>query len=299
MRGFAISVPPHGSFADFDRLVDLAVAAERFGWDAFFLWDHVFFERGFREAVLDPWVVLGAIAHATCRIRLGTMVTPLSRRRPWKVARETLTLDRASNGRLVLGVGLGYPQDAEFGDLGDVADPRTRAERLDESLDYLRLAWSGEEFAFNGTHIRTAAASFAPRATHEGRIPVWVGGYWPNRRPFVRASKHDGVFPGRLRLSRRRAWTPDPYPLEDYRRIVEFIRSERRIDDDYAFAIGGYTDRGTDTELVHHYVKVGANWWIENLHEYRGGIEFAEKRIALGPPVLESRRPVPSGGQGA
>src|SRR5688500_9701630 len=125
---YAISTPNVG---DAEWLVDLGVAAERAGWDAFFLWDHVHLIRTMALDVFDPWVVLGAVARETERVRLGTMVTPVPRRRPWKLAKEITTLDHLSGGRAVIGVGLGEPADDEFGSFGEPTDPRERGELLD------------------------------------------------------------------------------------------------------------------------------------------------------------------------
>ena len=171
--------------APFDELVEprtvaeLASQAEELGWDGFFLWDHIRY-RPPTEAVADPWIALTAIALATERLRIGPLVTPLARRRVQKLARETVTLDHVSNGRLVLGVGLGGDRNGEFEPFGDPADPRERARLLDEGLERLNGFWSGE---------------FKPPPIQQPRIPVWVAGRWPNRRPLRRAASWDGFFP--------------------------------------------------------------------------------------------------------
>lgn len=171
--------------APFDELVDprlhaeLARRAEAAGWDGFFLWDHVTYREPVR-AVADPWVALAAIASATNRLRLGPMVTPLSRRRVHKLARETVTLDHLSGGRLTLGVGLGASTTGELEPFGEVADPRERARLLDGGLERLSAFWDGE---------------FEPRPLQRPRIPVWVAARWPSRRPVRRAAQWDGLFP--------------------------------------------------------------------------------------------------------
>ena len=121
-------------FGDPNLLVALAVEAEQAGWDGLFVWDHVLHRRTEPEPVVSPWVTLGACAARTERIRLGALITPLSRRRPWNVARETVTLDVLSHGRVIFGAGLGSPRDAEFEAFGEEADDRRRAQRLDEGL---------------------------------------------------------------------------------------------------------------------------------------------------------------------
>jgi alkanesulfonate monooxygenase SsuD/methylene tetrahydromethanopterin reductase-like flavin-dependent oxidoreductase (luciferase family) len=171
--------------APFDELVDpgtvaeLAATAEERGWDGFFLWDHVKY-RPPVQAVADPWIVLSAIACSTERIRLGPMVTPLSRRRVQKVARETVTLDHLSRGRLTFGVGLGSTQNEELEPFGEIVDPRERAELLDRGLDRLIELWTGE---------------FLPRPVQQPRIPVWAAARWATRkRPLQRAARWDGLF---------------------------------------------------------------------------------------------------------
>jgi len=171
--------------APFDELVDprllgeLARTAEARGWDGFFLWDHVNYRPPVR-AVADPWVALAAIACATEKLRLGPMVTPLSRRRVHKLARETVTLDQLSRGRLTLGVGLGSDRNGELEPFGEVVDARARALLLDEGLEQLNAFWDG---------------GFEPRPRQQPRIPVWVAARWPNRRPLLRAARWDGLFP--------------------------------------------------------------------------------------------------------
>jgi alkanesulfonate monooxygenase SsuD/methylene tetrahydromethanopterin reductase-like flavin-dependent oxidoreductase (luciferase family) len=159
-------------------VAELAAEAEQAGWDGFFLWDHVAY-RGV-DRIADPWVTLAAIATRTSRVLLGPLVTPLPRRRPHQLARETVTLDRLSGGRLVFGIGLGGGGSGEFEDdaLGEETDPRARAVLLDEGLAQLRAYWDG---------------GFEPRPV--SRIPVWAAARWPKRAPLRRAAGCDGLFP--------------------------------------------------------------------------------------------------------
>jgi alkanesulfonate monooxygenase SsuD/methylene tetrahydromethanopterin reductase-like flavin-dependent oxidoreductase (luciferase family) len=175
----AIDVAPFEQLADPRVLAELAAAAEERGWDGFFVWDHIVYRAPVR-AVADPWVALAAVACATSRLRIGPMVTPLSRRRVHKLARETVTLDLLSSGRLTLGVGLGSARNGELEPFGEVADPRERARLLDHGLDELARYWGGE---------------FQPVPLQSPRIPVWVAAEWPHRRPVRRALRWDGVFP--------------------------------------------------------------------------------------------------------
>src|SRR4051794_12069985 len=175
----ALFLAPFDELSDPKLLAELGAEAEEWGWDGLFLWDHVNYRPPVR-AIADPWVALSAVATATTRLRVGPLVTPLSRRRVQKLARETVTLDRLSAGRLVLGVGLGSGGNGELGPFGEVVDPRGRARMLDDGLERLQAFWGGE---------------FEPRPVQRPRIPVWVAARWPHRRPVRRAARWDGVFP--------------------------------------------------------------------------------------------------------
>jgi alkanesulfonate monooxygenase SsuD/methylene tetrahydromethanopterin reductase-like flavin-dependent oxidoreductase (luciferase family) len=176
----AIFVAPFEELSEPALVAELAALAERRGWDGFFVWDHVAYRQPVR-ALADPWVTLAAIATATERLTIGPLVTPLPRRRPHQLARETVTLDRLSGGRLVLGVGIGSEVTGEFDPerFGEEPDMRARAVLLDEGLERLTAYWDGE---------------FEPRPVN-GRIPIWVAARWPNRRPLARAARWDGLFP--------------------------------------------------------------------------------------------------------
>src|SRR5215217_3461395 len=106
-------------------LARLARAAEAAGWDGFFIWDVFGGDSTAPAPVVDPWIALAAIAATTERIRFGPMVTPLPRRRPWKLAREAASLDHLSDGRLILGVGIGA-MHYEWNYRGEEADTRVR-----------------------------------------------------------------------------------------------------------------------------------------------------------------------------
>lgn len=174
-----IFVAPFEELADARVLAKLAAQAENAGWDGFFLWDHVAY-RAPVTALADPWLSLAAIACATERILIGPLVTPPARRRIHKLARETVTLDRLSGGRLVFGAGLGSDNSGEFSRFGEQADARARARLLDDGLDQLVRYWAGE---------------FEPRPLQQPRIPIWLAARWPNRRPVKRALRWDGLFP--------------------------------------------------------------------------------------------------------
>jgi alkanesulfonate monooxygenase SsuD/methylene tetrahydromethanopterin reductase-like flavin-dependent oxidoreductase (luciferase family) len=187
---FGLSIPPFTGVAE---LVAMAGEAEAAGWDGLFVWDHLQWDRISGIDVHDPWVLLGALAASTERMRLGTMVTPLSRRRPWVVAKHLTTLDHLSGGRAVLGVGLGAPPEPEFTAFGDPDDPRERAELLDDGLALLDGLLRGP-VAHKGPRF-TVEASLQPRPVQDPRPPIWVAGIAPARKPLERALRWDGLVP--------------------------------------------------------------------------------------------------------
>lgn len=179
---------------DPSELVDLAVTAEESGWDGFFLWDHLQLDPKARPEVHDPWVLMGAIAARTRRISIGALVTPLARRRPWKLAKEIITLDHLSGGRVIVGIGLGAPLDAEFGAFGEPTEPKVLGDILDESVTVLDQLLRGERVDHDGEHLQVHAHP-TPKALQDPRPPIWVAATYPNRRPLARAKMWEGVFP--------------------------------------------------------------------------------------------------------
>ena len=180
-------------------VVELAREAEAAGWDGVFIPDCIAIDPALdpQAAGYDPWVTLGAIAVQTRNVRLGTMLTPVSRRRPWKLARETATIDQLSNGRLVLPVGLGALDDLGFGRVGEATDRKTRAELLDEGLEIVAGLWSGEPFSFSGKHYQVQEMTFQPPPV-QARIPIWVVGAWPRPKSMQRVLRWDGLLPAKM-----------------------------------------------------------------------------------------------------
>jgi len=240
----------------FDELADpmvvarLSAEAEEAGWDGVFVWDHV---RG-REPVIDvadPWITLAAIATATERVRLGPMITPLARRRPVKVARETATLDRLSDGRLTLGIGLGNDRFAsELSITGEQLDDRRRARMLDESLEILAAAWSGEPVHHRGEHYTVDGMRFLPRPVQRPGVPVWVAGYHGKAKPLRRAARHEGFFPANLE---------HPDQLAEIVADVTALRKEAGKDDAEPYDIVAPLPPGSDPTP---YAAVGGTWWM-------------------------------------
>ena len=189
---FGIFLPPFAEFAEPRRVVSLARQAEESGWDGLFLWDHMLAKPGM--AVADPWVVMGAVAATTTRIRLGALVTPLPRRRPWVLSRQMATLDQLSDGRLIGGIGLGDDGWTEFSSFGEAVDPVFRGQMLDEALELLQRFLSGEALNYRGRHYTVNAPPLLPKPRQDP-LPMWGAVRWPNRKPLARIAKLDGCFP--------------------------------------------------------------------------------------------------------
>lgn len=281
---FAVFLPNFGPFGDVDELVELAAAAEARGWDGFYLWDHINWDgsdTGDAGPVVDPWIALTAIAAATETLRLGTMITPIVRRRPWKLARETATLDRFSRGRLNLGVGLGTPTDLEFAAFGEETDDRTRAAMLDEGLEVLAGLWSGERFSFSGEHFQIDGVSF-DRPHQQPRVPIWCGGWWPNRRPFRRAARWDGVIPEKVGGE-----TLTPAEVAE---IKQYVSEHRDGRGSFDIAIDGYSGAVDAESTIADYEAAGVTHWLERIEPNRlYSIAEARELVEAGPPSAETR----------
>lgn len=264
---FGISIPPFADFSDPRVLAVLAHDAESAGWDGFFLWDHIFFDPTFHP-IADPWVSLAAVAINTHRMRIGTMITPIARRRPWKLARETVTVDRLSNGRLILGVGLGDPAQWDYGFFDEQTDPKVRARRLDEGLDILTGLWQAKPFSYQGEQYNVKEVTFRPAPVQSPRIPIWVGGWWPNKAPLRRAARWDGVCPVK--------WNESLTPQE-WRELLAYIQKYRTSSEPFDAVHSGATpgdDPVQAAALIHPYVEAGVTWWIEPIDPWRFGWSY-------------------------
>ncbi len=264
-------------------LVDLAREAEDAGWDGFFLWDHIVYSRKEKIPLFDPWVTLAGIAIRTERLRIGTTVTPLARRRPWKLARETVTLDHLSGGRLILSVGLGDPDEDDYGTFNEPTDHKIRAAMLDEGLEILTGLWSGKPFTFQGEYYQVKKVTFLPTPLQSPRIPIWVGGFWPNKRPFRRAARWDGAFP----INRAGPYTPPP---DTVRQICQYINEHRQSQSPFDVVVMGVTPRNDPKAArrkIAAYSGTGATWWLESLYVLRNSAEGMRRRIRQGPPRFE------------
>jgi alkanesulfonate monooxygenase SsuD/methylene tetrahydromethanopterin reductase-like flavin-dependent oxidoreductase (luciferase family) len=262
-------------------VAELAAVAEAAGWDGVFTFDAV--AIGDQE-LSDPWVVLAAMAMRTSRVRLGAMVFAPARRRPWKLAREAATLDILSGGRLVLPVGLGTIDDLAFGNVGEPTGARSRAERLDESLAILDGLWSGEPFAFEGSHYRFGPMTFRPRPVQRPRIPIWVVGAWPHERSMRRAVQWDGVVIQALDAGG--ASILSPKVVAEIAAWVRDARQAARAAEPFDLVVDGRTpvdDAARARSIAGSYADAGATWWIEaDWHDT--SIDGMRRRIEAGPP---------------
>jgi alkanesulfonate monooxygenase SsuD/methylene tetrahydromethanopterin reductase-like flavin-dependent oxidoreductase (luciferase family) len=246
---FGLHVPQLGALGEPGALVELAQGAEGAGWDGVFLWDHLMHAGD--PAACDPWVALGTIAATTARVQLGPLVTPLPRRRPWKVAREAMTLDRLSQGRAVLGVGIGTDAYREFSAFGEEAnDDRTRGARLDEALTLITDLWLGERVHHAGRHWSVDDVVQTPTPAQSPRVPIWCAAIWPHRAPVQRAARWDGIVPvGRL--------TPD-----DATALLAEVRRERTQDAPFDLVV---PSAAATVGAIGEYGAAGATWWLESL----------------------------------
>lgn len=247
-----------GSYGSTAELLEIARSADAAGWHGFFTWDAI--SVGEMET-WDPWALLAAAATVTERILLGALVFAPARRRPWKLAREAVTVDHLSGGRLVLPVGLGVPDDGGFSRVsGEVTSARERAERLDEALAICDLAWRAERFSFDGTHYRVDDLLLAPAPVQRPRVPVWPVGGWPSPRSMARAARWDGVV-------LQRTGSEEPLSAGDVADAVRWIADHRPQ------GMAGYEvavqdvlppEPGAARDLVAAYAGAGATWFIDS-----------------------------------
>ena len=287
---FSVNIPCFGDFADPRAVAELARVAEEAGWDGLFVWDHVLHRFHGSRPFADPWMLLTAAALATSRIKLGTLVTPVARRRPQELARQVATLDSLSNGRVIFGTGLGGPVEDEYRSFGDTAGPVELAERLDEGLGLLQRYWTGEPVDHEGRHYTARDVTLLPATVQRPRPPVWVAGFWPNRPPMRRAARWDGAVP--LFESAKHGHVPD---LEEFRDLVAYVRKHRMAESPAAhpfeFVLGGASpgDPAAARDLIGPLADAGATWWDERQYQRDEDLDRLGpvlRRVEQGPPRL-------------
>jgi alkanesulfonate monooxygenase SsuD/methylene tetrahydromethanopterin reductase-like flavin-dependent oxidoreductase (luciferase family) len=258
-------------------IVDLAVLADKAGWDGLFLWDHLMFQ--WDVPMVDPLTTLAAIAVKTKNLRIGTTITPLPRRRPQIIARQLVTIDMLSHGRTILGVGLGA-QDLDFISFGEKFQKRSLAEKTDEALDVIERLWSGEKFSYKGKHYQIDSVRFLPKPVQIPRIPIWVGG--TSTGALRRSSRYEGWVIGGPSPTAN-----DPgISLEEVADSVLKIKSYRNVIDsfDVGYSLEFPEDESDLISLIHSAELAGVTWLMEGIFGLKFNREEAFERVEKGPP---------------
>jgi hypothetical protein len=263
--------------------LEQAVLAEQAGWDGVFVWEAAY--------GIDAWTLLAAMAQRTERIRLGTMLTPLPWRRPWKVASQAVTLDQVSGGRAILAVGLGAVE-TDLGNTGEETDRRLRAEMLDEGIDIIAGLWEGR-LGFEGRHYQVdleARQDLAETAAPvQKRIPIWVVGAWPRPKSMRRVLRCDGLLPACMDENGFRATTTD-----DIEAMLGWLVSRGThigLRPDFDVVMEGETpadDPDAAAAVVARWAEAGCTWWLETRwempHHSTDRMRQVQERLEAGPP---------------
>ncbi len=280
---YGLDMASAGAAGEARMMGELAHIAEESGWDGIFLEDYIVWQSHPEVPTYDPWVTLAAMAMRTERVRLGTMVTPIPRRRPWKLAQELVTLDHLSNGRMILGVGLGdtgesIGSDISFSNFNELMEPKPRARMLDEGLEIITKIWRGEPFSFDGEFYKIRDVQILPKPVQQPRIPIWVGGGYPHRGPVARALRWDGSC-----MYKQQGHWMQP---EDVRAFRERVIAYRGTLAGYDITVGG-TERWEDERKQRAYLESiaveGVTWWHEYIPPTVGDFEVQRKMIERGP----------------
>ena len=276
---YAFNFPLFDHLADERVLAELAHEAEQSGWDAVLVWDHVNLHlpgmaNGGPHA--EPWIALALMAQSTQRVLLGTCVTPVARRRPAKLAREILALQRLSGGRFVFGAGLGVGAE-EFDDLGEERHLPTRGDMLDEGLEVITQLLSGAPVDHDGEHYQLHSPTAFDAAAD---VPIWVAGTWPNKRPFRRAARYDGIYA-------MKDGFVDPLTPQDVAAMASYIQQHRATDKPFNLAVGANTsgDTSQDRDRAAALREAGANWWLDGTLTPFEDLQALRTRLHAGPPL--------------
>ena len=268
-------------YGDARVAADFAYESEHAGWDGFFVSEPVW--------GIDAWMSLTAAAMRTERIRLGTMITPISRMRPWELAGKTVTLDHLSNGRVILAVGLGA-LDTGFAEFGEVTDRRARAELLDEGLDIVTGLWRGQPFNYDGKHYHIKETKFfpPPPPVQQPRIPIWVVGAWPKKKSMQRVLRYDGLLPTRMDEQGQHIG----FTADHIREMKAYIDANRTAPTPFDIVVEGRTpgdDPDRAAEIIRTWTDSGATWWIEAMWgdpDQPVDLDAVCARIRQGPPRI-------------
>jgi alkanesulfonate monooxygenase SsuD/methylene tetrahydromethanopterin reductase-like flavin-dependent oxidoreductase (luciferase family) len=253
-------------WADAAQVGELAVVAESNGWDGLFVWEPVW--------GVDAWVSLAVAACQTATIRLGTMLTPLPRRKPWELAGQVATVDRLSSGRVILAVGLGAPS-AGYAAFGEIIDRRIRADLLDEGLAVLRGLWKGQPFHHDGVHYQVAPCDFPAigNTVQQPGVPIWCVGALGSNRSMERAFACDGLLPQVVDNGEARQCT-----------LEELQHTNLPRGRPYDVVVEGAWSEHSPAA----WADAGATWWIESMWHAMSEADpvgSATDRLTAGPPA--------------
>lgn len=288
---YGITLPASPAFADTESVVDCAVEAEEAGWDGVFIGDHLIYPWDDPDpedmlGVFDPWITFAGIATRTERLELGTWITPVPRRQPWQLARNLATLDHLSDGRVILGAGLGTEPD--FTRFGRTFDQRRLGEQYDEALDVITGLWSGEPFSYDGEHYTIDEAMMLPTPVQEPRIPTVMGCWWPHKKPFQRAANWDGLMPSVPSFGEEAG----PHGLEakgtPEEEVQEMLEYYHGITDEPGDIFLPLDPPGSSADYVDVCVDLGVTWFYTRdllAPEYTEDPARMMERIRQGPPT--------------
>lgn len=287
---YGLMLPASPALADTDSVVECAVAAEEAGWDGVFIGDHLIYPWDEPDpedmwGVFDPWIMFAGIATRTDHLRLGTWITPVPRRQPWQLARNLATLDHLSDGRVILGAGLGTEPD--FTSFGRSFDKRRRGQQYDEALDVITGLWSGEPFSYDGEHYTIDEAMMLPTPVQEPRIPIVMGCWWPHKKPFQRAARWDGLMPYVPSFGEEagpHGLEAKGTPEEEVREMLEYYHG---LTDEPGDIFLPLDPPGSSAEYVDVCTDLGVTWFYTNeliSAEYAGDLTGMMERIRQGPP---------------
>lgn len=260
--------------------LEMAILADQHGWDGVFVWEAAY--------GIDAWTLLAAMAVKTERVRLGTMLTPLPWRRPWKVASQVVTLDQLSNGRAILAVGLGAI-DNFLGNTGEELDRKTRAAMLDEGINLIKGLWRNQ-LTYSGEHFQmdlSARTDLAGTALPvQATIPIWAVGAWPSAKSMTRVLRCDGLLPNLVGGGPGTVIGP-----EHISEMLQWLRDRGGAGEGFDLVVEGETEPDSDRQarnVLGPLAKAGATWWLEtrwgNFSDPGEGMQQVRERIVAGPP---------------
>ena len=276
---YGISLIHFNELANPEVVIELAVEAEKAGWDGIFLPDHMLFDKQQIYPITETWILLSAIAAKTNKIKIGTGVAALPRYHPWWFAKMTATLDVLSKGRLILGLGLGGPK-TEFESFGEEYNLKILAQKMEESLDILEGLWTGEPFSYSGKHYTVTEAGFLPKPAQSPRIPLVFGGMWPTKKPFIRGAKYDGIMPIHKNF-------PQDLTVDELRQIISIVKKNRETDEPFEVIISGtsFFNPEKRVEQIKPFIDAGITWWLEHVNTLmQPSVDAMKEWVKLGPP---------------